>query len=492
MKIIRVLGSSSPSKEVPELFERIHRCSVKAANTLVPPPDGKQWLCGLAEGQPLFVRDCYSWFYEEAVRKMSTKEPKCPGLIYTGNPGIGKSSWLNYALVRFLQDDYAVVLERAKTGDFFVFENGECSHQEKKIRGSVLEKLPEKSVYLFDPDENESHPLESNVFTIVASSPQEKHYKALRKLQNSSIRYFPCWSLAELQGSAPSIDQGKVEERWLKWGGIPRYVFDDDQRKLLGTLKEIVDHVDLELVEKSRFTAEIPEHQQQSLSHMMVHYVVTVPYEEGALDFASEWIGQQVVEASARRDYRKLIEHYERTRLQEWQGAYCGHLWEHLCHSIIPLGTKKELKLEPLTQGLKGRRILEKAVTVEKGNMADMMSVLGRGCYFQPLASNFPVIDAAVMVGNDVFGFQMTVDSSHSPKAHETIKLLDAMPDGKKFHLVWVVDPARSDRIKKAQSFQQSKSASEKASVTQMSKLEAIPQWLLELKFPKESPFLKK
>lgn len=288
---------------------------MKAANTLVPPPDGKQWLCGLAEGQPLFVRDCYAWFYEEAVRKMSTKEPKCPGLIYTGNPGIGKSSWLNYALVRFLQDGCVVVLERAKMKDHFVFRDSCCTHY--KHQRVDLDNMPKKCVFLFDPDENESHPIESNVFTIVASPPQEKHYKALRKLQNSSVRYFPCWSLAELRGSAPSIDQGKVEERWLKWGGIPRYVFDDDQRKLLGTLKEILEHVDLELVEKSRFTAEIPEHQQQSLSHMMVHYVVTLPYEEGALDFASEWIGQQVVEASARQNYRKLIEHYERTRRRE-------------------------------------------------------------------------------------------------------------------------------------------------------------------------------
>ncbi len=490
MKITRVLGSSSRSKEVPELFEQIHRCSVKAANTLVPPPDGKQWLCGLAEGQALFVRDCYAWFYDEAVRKMSTKEPKCPGLIYTGNPGIGKSSWLNYALVRFLQDGYAVVLERAQEGDYFVFRDGVCI--QRKHQRPDLDDIPEKSVYLFDPDEQDSCPLKSNVFTIVASSPQEKHYKALRKLQNSSIRYFPCWSLAELLGSAPLIDQGKVEERWLQWGGIPRYVFDEDQRKLLGVLKEIVDHVDLELVEKSRFTAEIPDHQQQSLSHMLVHYVVTEPYERGELDFASEWIGQQVVEASARRDYSMLVDHYERTRRQEWQGAYCGHLWEHLCHSIIPLGKKEGLKLEPLTKGLNGRRILEKAVTVEKGKLADMTVALQKGCYFLPSTSNFPVIDAAVMVGNDVFGFQMTVDSSDPLKLHETTKLLEFMPDGKKFHLVWVVDPARSDHIKKVQSFQQSKIASEKASVAEMSKLEAIPQWLLELKFPKESPFLKK
>jgi hypothetical protein len=80
--------------------------------------------------------------------------------------------------------------------------------------------------------------------------------------------------------------------------GIPRYVFDDDQEKWLGDLKVIVGRVDLKLVETSRFTAEIPEH-QQSLSHMLVQYIVTEPYERGELDFASEWIGQQIVEASA-------------------------------------------------------------------------------------------------------------------------------------------------------------------------------------------------
>jgi hypothetical protein len=66
--------------------------------------------------------------------------------------------------------------------------------------------FPEKSVFLFDPDENVSHPLESNVFTIVASSPQKKHYGALLK-ENSSVRYFPCWSLAELQRAAPTMNQ---------------------------------------------------------------------------------------------------------------------------------------------------------------------------------------------------------------------------------------------------------------------------------------------
>src|SRR4051812_2928125 len=155
----------------------------------------QQWLCSLARGEPLFVRECYAWFYEEAVKRMGEASvPKCPGLIYTGNPGIGKSAWLNYALVRFLQDGYVVVLERATSKDYYVFRDGVCTRKEKHVRRSVLDALPEKAVYLFDPDEHAVEPLQSNVFTIVASSPLEKHYKALSK-RDAGFRYFPCWAL---------------------------------------------------------------------------------------------------------------------------------------------------------------------------------------------------------------------------------------------------------------------------------------------------------
>ncbi len=491
-------SSSSPSKEVPRLFEQIKAAAVMTANVLVEPPKGtKQWACGLDEGQPLFVRECYAWFYEEAIRKMSVS-PKCPGLIYTGNPGIGKSAWLNYALVRFLQDGYGVVLERATSKDYYVFRDGVCTHKEKHVRRSVLDALPEKAVYLFDPDENDSHPLKSNVFTIVASSPQEKHYKALFKLLNSDVRYFPCWSLEELKGARPEMDPIKLEERWLRWGGIPRYVFDENQERLEVRLKKAVTGLDLSLVFKYLRTPEISEEDQKMISHILVQYrileVDNAQFQCVELDFASDWIGERIVETEARRDYHKLIAHYEEVRRIAWQGAYCGHLWEHLCHAIIPLGAKEGLRLEPLTQSkIQNRRVVKSAVAVKKGKLEDMMATLQEGCYFQPSASNFPVIDALVMEGNDIFGLQMTVASSHPPKAYQTTKLLETtLSAGKKLHLVWVVDGAKEDHIKTMQSFQKSKSAAEKVDAAQMSKLQALPQWVLKLPFPKENPFARK
>ncbi len=336
MKITRVLESSSPSKEVPGLYEEIKECNVLVANSLVDPPNGKQWLCGLAEGQALFVRDCYAWFYNEAVRKMSTKEPKCPGLIYTGNPGIGKSSWLNYALVRFLQDGCAVVLERAKMKDHFVFRDSCCTHY--KHQRVDLDNMPEKSVYLFDPDENESHPLESNVFTIVASSPQEKHYKALKK-KGAGRYYVPCWTLDELKTAWPKEDVIQLEERWKKWGGVPRYVFSGEQYVLDADLEKAIIGLDLSLVLKYMRTPEISEEDQKMICHILVQYRilerVNTPFQFVELDFASDWIAERIVEAEAKRNYEKLIAHYEEVRRTKWPGAYCGHLWEHLhasCH----------------------------------------------------------------------------------------------------------------------------------------------------------------
>lgn len=477
---------------MPGLFDQIKGRDVLTANVLVDAPDGKQWLCGLDEGQPLFVRECYAWFYEEAIRKIGVR-PKCPGLIYTGNPGIGKSAWLNYALVRFLQDGYAVVLERAKSSDYFVFREGICTR--RKQQRPDLDNFPAKSVYLFDPDENDSHPLESNVFTIVASSPLEKHYKALKK--KGALRYyFPCWSLEELQQAMPGMDALQLEERWQKWGGIPRFVFTAAQHMLAADLQKAITGLNLSLVFKYMKTPEISEEDQKMISHILVQYRVLevddAPFQCVELDFASDWIGERIVETEARTDYHKLIAHYEEVRRSEWQGAYCGHLWEYLCHAIVPLSTKKGLKLEPLTKGTKqNRHIVKKALVTEKGKLENMLASFENGCYFQPSASNFPVIDAAVMEGNDIFGFQMTVASSHPPKAYHTARLLESIPAGKKLHLVWVVDGAKESHIEKAQSFQQSKSPAKKVDASQMDKLQSLPQWLLKLSFPKESPFAK-
>jgi hypothetical protein len=311
-------------------------------------------------------------------------------------------------------------------------------HGKKRVDISVLEKMPPgRSVYLFDPNEGDTQPLECNVFTIIAASPQEKHYKALFKL-GVSMCYFPCWSLDELQAIAPlGMDSALVEQCWLQWGGIPRYAFAPNQEILLskldGFLKEPALLVSIETYRGAEFMAEKSE---SKLTHMVIQYRVELPYTEPKLDFASDQIGQHVVAIAGQKSYEALKRHYQDVSGLQWYGAYVGHLWEHLCHVIIPRGTKEGLLLEPLSKKGKNSRIVKKPVVIEEGALLDMMAVLQKGCYFRPRAANFPVIDAAVLEKNTVFGLQMTVASSHPPKAHRAAELLKAIPPGKTLHLV--------------------------------------------------------
>ena len=269
--------------------------------------------------------------------------------------------------------------------------------------------------------------------------------------------------------------------------GTPVYSTNQDQ--LEAALGKAILGMDLSLVFKYLQTPEISEQDQKTISHMVVQYrIMGKEYRKCELDFASGEIGHRVVEAKVEEDYEALIEHYERVRRQMWQGAYLGHLWEHLCHKILPLGAKDGFKLEPLGKGKKNVKILKAEVAVEQGGVDDMESVVEAGRYFQPSAPNFPVIDAAVKEGEAVYGFQMTVASSHPPKAHEAAELLQRFPS---LQLVWVVDGAKQDHIKKKQRFEQSKDPVKKVDATTLEKLEKVPQWLLKLQFPKENPFFK-
>lgn len=321
--------------------------------------------------------------------------------------------------------------------------------------------------------------------------------KALKKM-GAGRYYFPCWLLEELQCARPEMDTSLLVDRWHKWGGIPRFVFSQEQQcELLEVdLQKAITGLNLSLVFTYMKTPEISEEDQKMISHILVQYRVLeseAPYQRVELDFASDWIGERIVETEARRDYQNLISHYEKVRRSEWQGAYSGHLWEHMCHAIVPLGTKEGFRLEPLAQNkTQNRRIVKSGLVVKKGKLEDMMTLLEEGCYFQPTASNFPVIDAAVMAGKDVFGFQMTVGSSHAPKAHEALKLLNAIPAGKMLHLVWVVDPVKEHHIKTAQTFQQSKKGSGDGGYFSDGQAPCTTPVAVKLSFPQENPYVKK
>jgi hypothetical protein len=302
-----------------------------------------------------------------------------------------------------------------------------------------------------------------------------------------------------------------LRDRFRKWGGIPRYVSQSDQASIETKLYTAITAMDVQLIEVYRGTPEIFEYHQNRISHMVVQYLVDVQaeYKKGKLDFASLYIAERCIATSLRARYVETVTHYYRVRNETGYGAYSGNLWEHLCLHLIPFGIPsgyKIYRLEPPQESTKPqtgsivsqssaakskfekeRSILKSSIEIREGSFGEMMTVLTAKKFFRPKTSNFPIIDAAVMEGNDIYGMNITITESHRISALEALKLCAVVPPPKKLHIVWVVDPASRSNIKRAQSFAISKKASKKVSAAQKEQLNAIPQWKLEFTFPNSS-----
>ncbi len=471
--------SSSPAGDVPSLWADLLKCHLEPGS-LVAAPEGFDWPCGLEKGKKLFVRDCYSFFFDAAIAAI---DKKFGGCIFTGNPGIGKSVWLNYAVVRFLQSDRRVVLQRAGKIGYWLFSKSLCRRVKDELPDLDSKKWRDV-VYLFDPDQKDSEPADAEAFTIVASSPQDKHYRTLQRSPKGVAKlYFPCWTLEELRVVAPEHHLDKpLEELWLFWGGIPRYIFSRNQPMWTAMLEGFVASMDFGLVEAYKGNPDIAERHQKQLSHMVVQYRVGSPFDIPVIDFASSEIGLRIIKVGIKTRYADLIAHYEHVRREQWKGPYAGHLWEHLSHAIIPLGQKGGFMLETLDDG-NNRYVVKSKLKVVKGTLKDM-ALLKEEEYFQPHAANFPVIDAAMRHQNVVYGFQSTLSESHAPRAVLVSNLIKALPKGTQLHLVWVVDSGKNGGFGRQKFVDENEIAKEDRAL-----LKKVMQWRLQLKFPKESPF---
>ena len=121
------------------------------------------------------------------------------------------------------------------------------------------------------------------------------------------------------------MSQDVVSQRYAKWGGIARYVYSLSQSALEEELEKKLRAHNFAHVDPYRNNPEISDDDQKVLSHMVDSDERL--FERCRLDFASEWIGMQVVKQAGKKDYEDLKAHYIKVRDQQWQGPYAGHLW---------------------------------------------------------------------------------------------------------------------------------------------------------------------
>lgn len=102
-------------------------------------------------------------------------------------------------------------------------------------RNMFLKELKEKcNYYVYDARQGATPMVDIRARMIIAASPNEHHYRQLRKMPNFQRIYMPVWDLVELQlcrvQCYPLVTAATVEHMFARVGGMARHVLIEETR----------------------------------------------------------------------------------------------------------------------------------------------------------------------------------------------------------------------------------------------------------------------
>lgn len=249
-------------------------------------PQGLTWPIGCNESRFLHVRPCWLPLWAAVQQQENNGSP---GAILSGTPGIGRSYFANFMLLRRAQ-------EAAQTGCKTVLHSGDKRTVITFVGGRVESALTRqlwprlvrrttstspKPWIIHDPPHDTgggcgTHP---GAFVVITASPST-HYKALMYLGGAML-YMAPWSLDELQAvrrlmlvGSKVLSAKEVKRRFGQVGGVPRYIFTGKlqyQHWLATINKQIKDCDPVWVFQQTRYTGAIVP----SEKHILFQYTVT-------------------------------------------------------------------------------------------------------------------------------------------------------------------------------------------------------------------------
>jgi hypothetical protein len=285
----------------------------------------------------IFIRDSYQKLFEKILCFYNERQA---GVLLTGNPGIGKSVFLRFALYCFLELGKVIAFEAAEQNKVYIFKPGE----EPKTYSGDLAYLPEledrATIFLHDPKAGQE-PLQADAFTILASSPNPMNYKGFRKQIKVHTLYMPVWKLGELLTCSNSLKSWKlspetITQRFSVFGGIPRFIekYDEYYPDLIAAI-EFCD------TDSLLTTATKPD-LFAKFSHKILHYDVSSSFQAKSMTFASDFVFKRLVEQWELKSKQALEIFVFRTTHITSLGSARGKAFEALAHQrLIQVGTIK-------------------------------------------------------------------------------------------------------------------------------------------------------
>ncbi|CAG8735399.1 8758_t:CDS:2, partial [Funneliformis mosseae] len=289
-------------------------------------------------------------------------------------------------------------------------------------------------------------PVKANARTILLCSPRKDLYRDFDKFGLSTVRFMPVWGRREIDECRDkifyNIEKEKVEELFLKCGGIPSFVLEQaDDKGYQDMLEKAINKCSMDIFKYVGESTDTDE-----MSHKLVHIYTNLPFadevkDENEMDldtiptipndvmldrhgegpytktivrFASEFVKQEVTK-TLEEDIRSKLRTETNLSLKAGiSNSLLGMSFEQIVHRLLRDGgvfKTRSLELNCLEEDLIINRQSE-ILELFKSNI----SVIEDGKYYKPVEQNYPMIDA-IITPNKLF--QMTISKIHPIKMNE-------------------------------------------------------------------------
>ena len=367
----------------------------------------------------IYIRSAYEDIY--TILKQDQRH-----YMIVGNPGTGKSYFAIYVLYRALRASKTVVFHRSSEKVLYLFKPGQKAKMGLECNCIIEELTSSESLYLYDAG-MKTHALQPTQRSRLIAFASPSHDKELSKLHLIHL-HMPIWTMDELL-LASNLDQYRnqltntqIEDLFEKFGGIPRYVLvveAERKRHYLGRL-------DSEIVQCTLHAIENVGHADiDKQSHMIFHQHSGSDsgYQDYEFKFASQYVGDKVVDTISRRRYDEMKAFALRGDTPSEAASLRGWILERIVHDNFPKGGTFHVR--KLSDNKEEKRefpqmsctIFDKLENVDLPNLPSLV-------YLRPKSRILEAADA-FCPPNSVF--QITVGKSHPIKVNGLKKILEEL-----------------------------------------------------------------
>lgn len=422
----------------------------------------------------VIIRQVDFSFWSVVLQELA-EEGSSKRVVAVGSPGIGKSTTTAFAIRLLLQKGKTVVYkERTEDDTGYYVEytpSKEIPHgpqvnievyPEETKSAEIPSLLEPETYYVVDPGVTKTScnpgPFVVSRVIIVAS-PDERHWGGSGFMKDTNtgllggeIRYFPAWTLPELQAASAKLsnvqfENGQVAELHSIFGGIPRQVFAPSRQarncEQLKTKVEAIPEQEL----RNIVTGQINRHS----------------------GFGADQPGGGVVEFVPHNNFKSVELKLVSASVLKWvRSRFMDSIWTPM--AVYPSPMSWQLLEDYVLHALQNRNQYIVRSCVGKLDVAySNLQVLDLGgCTKATMAADctasvlvgpdltlvyssdkhHPLYDMIYKVGSVYHAFQVTEGKSHDAKQHQinsVIQRLQIGVDGKELRLYYAVHEAVFD-----------------------------------------------